>query len=120
MPNPLEKWVEEVAAHTRPQKISWCDGSEAEYQRLVREMLETRTLFELNQQRHPNCYLHRSNPNDVARTEHLTFISTPNRDDAGPNNNWMDPADAKERVGGLFRGSMQGRTMYVIPYVMGP
>jgi phosphoenolpyruvate carboxykinase (GTP) len=120
MPTPLEQWVDEVSNHTRPQQVHWCDGSEAEYQRLVREMLATGTLFELNRERHPNCYLHRSDPNDVARTEHLTFICAPRREDAGPTNNWMDPAEAKERVGALFRGSMKGRTMYVVPYVMGP
>src|SRR6266404_2470469 len=120
MPTPLERWVDEVSNHTRPQQVFWCDGSEAEYQRLVREMLDSRTLFELNPQRRPNCYLHRSDPSDVARTEHLTFICAPRREDAGPTNNWMDPAEAKDRVGGLFRGSMQGRTMYVVPYEMGP
>src|SRR5881409_2285989 len=120
MATPLEQWVDEVARHTQPKDVSWCDGSEAENQRLVREMLAAGTLLELNQTRHPNCYLHRSDPTDVARTEHLTFICTPQREDAGPTSNWMAPADAKERVGALFRGSMQGRTMYVIPYLMGP
>lgn len=120
MPTPVEQWVNECAQLTRPKNIYWCDGSEAEYQRLIHEMLETGTLLELNQQEYPECYLHRSDPTDVARTEHLTYVCTKDRDDAGPNNNWMSPAEAKERVGGLFAGAMQGRTMYVVPYIMGP
>src|SRR5947208_2697878 len=120
MATPLEQWVDEVARHTHPKDIYWCDGSEAENQRLVREMLASGTLHELNQTRYPNCHLHRSDPSDVARTEHLTFICSRAQDDAGPTNNWMDPRQAKEKVGALFRGAMQGRTMYVVPYVMGP
>ena len=83
-------------------------------------MLATGTLIELNQKEYPGCYLHRSDPSDVARTEHLTFVCTTNKDDAGPNNNWMPPAEAKEKVGKLFVGAMKGRTMYVVPYIMGP
>ncbi|MGE3538717.1 MAG: phosphoenolpyruvate carboxykinase (GTP) [Candidatus Tectimicrobiota bacterium] len=120
MPTPVEQWVEECAQLTRPKNIYWCDGSEEEYKRLVHEMLETGTLLELNQQEYPECYLHRSDPSDVARTEHLTYVCTGEREDAGPNNNWMPPAEAKQRVGGLFAGAMQGRTMYVVPYIMGP
>src|SRR5436189_293493 len=116
----LERWVDEVARHTLPKDVSWCDGSEAENQRLIHEMLASGTLHELNQTRHPNCHLHRSDPSDVARTEHLTFICSRTQDDAGPTNNWMDPREAKEKVGALFRGAMQGRTMYVVPYLMGP
>ncbi len=120
MPTPLEQWVNEVAAITRPKSIHWCDGSEAENERLIREMLATGTLSELNQQKYPGCYLHRSDPSDVARTEHLTFICSRKKEDTGPTNNWMEPQEAKDKVGALFRGSMQGRTMYVIPYLMGP
>jgi phosphoenolpyruvate carboxykinase (GTP) len=120
MATALEQWVDEVARHTHPKDVYWCDGSEAENQRLIREMLAARTLSELNQTRYPNCYLHRSDPSDVARTEHLTFICSRAQDDAGPTNNWMEPRQAKEKVGALFRGAMQGRTMYVVPYVMGP
>ena len=120
MPTPLERWVDEVARHTRPDNVHWCDGSEAEYARLMQEMLASRTFFELNQRDYPGCYLHRSDPNDVARTEHLTFVCSRDRTDAGPNNNWMAPAEAKDKVGKLFAGSMKGRTMYVVPYVMGP
>ena len=120
MATPLERWVDEVARHTLPKDVSWCDGSEAENQRFIHEMLASGTLHELNQTRHPNCHLHRSDPSDVARTEHLTFICSRTQDDAGPTNNWMDPREAKEKVGALFRGAMQGRTMYVVPYLMGP
>ncbi len=120
MPTPLEQWVDEVAGTTRPKNVYWCDGSDAEYQRLITEMLASGTLSELNQHKNPGCYLHRSDPNDVARTEHLTFICSRRQEDAGPTNNWMAPAEAKDKVGALFRGAMQGRTMYVVPYLMGP
>jgi phosphoenolpyruvate carboxykinase (GTP) len=120
MPTPLEQWVEEVARHTRPDRVHWCDGSEAEYRSLVDDMLASGTLVELNQREYPGCYLHRSDPSDVARTEHLTFVCTRRKDDAGPNNNWMAPTEAKEKVGALFAGAMKGRTMYVVPYIMGP
>jgi len=116
----LEHWVNEVAALTRPANIHWCDGSEAEYQSLVQQMLADGTLIELNQQTHPGCYLHRSHPTDVARVEHLTLVCPPHEEDAGPNNHWMDPAEAHTKIDALFDGSMQGRTMYVIPYCMGP
>jgi phosphoenolpyruvate carboxykinase (GTP) len=105
---------------TEPDEILWCDGTESEHQQLIAGMLRDGTLIELNQIAYPNCYLHRSNPNDVARTEHLTFICSDNKDDAGPTNNWMAPADARGRLTELFRGSMRGRTMYVVPYLMGP
>lgn len=120
MRTPVEQWVDEAAKLTRPDGIHWCDGSESENQRLIDEMLADGTLHRLNGDRYPNCYLHRSDPNDVARTEHLTFVSTAKQDDAGPNNNWMAPAEAKTKVGELFRGAMKGRTMYVVPYIMGP
>ncbi|MFI5395153.1 MAG: phosphoenolpyruvate carboxykinase (GTP) [Candidatus Binatia bacterium] len=120
MPTPLEQWVNESAEITRPNNVYWCDGSEAEYQRLVAGMLSTGTLIELNQKEYPGCYLHRSDPSDVARTEHLTFVCASQKEDAGPNNNWMLPAEAKEKVGKLFAGAMKGRTMYVVPYIMGP
>jgi phosphoenolpyruvate carboxykinase (GTP) len=120
MATPLEQWVDDVAHMTRPAKVTWCDGSEAEYQGLVERMLGDGTLLPLNQRTYPDCYLHRSHPSDVARTEHLTFICTPERDDAGPTNNWMAPQEGRDKVGKLFEGSMQGRTMYVVPYIMGP
>ncbi|HEX7323927.1 MAG TPA: phosphoenolpyruvate carboxykinase, partial [Rhodanobacteraceae bacterium] len=87
----LNQWVDDVARQTQPDHIHWCDGSEAEYKQLVDAMLATGELIELNQQTHPRCYLHRSDPKDVARVERLTVIATRDKDDAGPNNNWMDP-----------------------------
>jgi len=115
-----EKWVDEAARLTQPSRTVWCDGSKAEYDGLIEAMLKDGTLLPLNPRTYPNCYLHRSHPQDVARTEQLTFICTREKDDAGPTNNWMSPADAKARAGEYFRGSMRGRTMYVIPYLMGP
>jgi phosphoenolpyruvate carboxykinase (GTP) len=116
----LLEWVDEVARQTRPDRISWCDGSDEENRRLVEQMLATGILVELDQERFPGCYLHRSHPSDVARTEHLTFICTGDRNDAGPTNAWMSPEEARFRVGGLLEGAMRGRTMYVVPYLMGP
>ena len=116
----LNRWVDDVAKKTRPDHVHWCDGSEAEYRQLVDEMLKTGDLIELNQETHPRCYLHRSDPKDVARVEKLTVICTKNKDDAGPNNNWMAPAAAHAKIDALFEGCMQGRTMYVVPYCMGP
>jgi len=116
----LEQWVKDVAAMTRPAAIHWCDGSDPEYRSLVQQMLQSGDLIELNQQTHPGCYLHRSSPSDVARVEHLTFVCTKDEADAGPNNHWMAPADAHTKMDALFNGCMEGRTMYVIPYCMGP
>ena len=116
----LRRWVEDVAALTKPAEVQWCDGSEAEYQKLLGEMVSSGTLLPLNPKTYPNCYLHRSDPSDVARVEHLTFVCTPERESAGPNNNWMAPQEALAKMKGLFAGAMQGRTMYVIPYCMGP
>jgi len=103
-----------------PSKIVWCDGSEQENERLAEEMLRDGTFISLNEQTYPSCYLHRSNPNDVARTEGLTFICTSQKTDAGPTNNWMSPEEAKAKVRPLFEGAMKGRTMYVVPYILGP
>jgi phosphoenolpyruvate carboxykinase (GTP) len=116
----IERWVEEVARTTHPDRIVWCDGSDAEIERLNAEMLADGTLIRLNESRHPNSFLHRSDPQDVARTEHLTFICSEREEDAGPTNNWMSPAEAQERVWPLFSNAMRSRTMYVIPYIMGP
>jgi len=123
MPSKLEalnRWVDEVARLTQPDAIHWCDGSEAENDALIERMLDSGDLIELNPKTHPNCYLHRSHPSDVARVEHLTFVCTRDRDDAGPNNNWMAPDEAHAKIDALFAGCMRGRTLYVIPYCMGP
>ena len=116
----LNQWVEEVARLTQADTIHWCDGSAAEYDELVSRMLASGELHALNAETHPNCYLHRSHPSDVARVEHLTFVCTSDRGDAGPNNHWMSPADAHAKMNALFDGCMKGRTLYVVPYCMGP
>jgi phosphoenolpyruvate carboxykinase (GTP) len=116
----IRKWVDEVAALTRPDRVLVCDGSEAERAQIVDECLATGELVELNQTRMPRCYLHRSAPHDVARTEHLTYVCTRIKDDSGPNNNWMEPAAAKAKLTPLFDGCMKGRTMFVVPFLMGP
>ena len=116
----LKQWVKEVSELTRPDNIHWCTGSAEENKQLIDGMLETGDFIELNQDKNPNCYLHRSDPSDVARVEHLTFICTSEEEDAGPNNLWMDPVEAKAKMRDLYAGCMQGRTLYVIPYCMGP
>jgi phosphoenolpyruvate carboxykinase (GTP) len=119
-PSAVARWVEEVARLTAPERVQICDGSEGERDALVRAALATGELIALDQDRLPGCYLHRSAPHDVARTEHLTFVSTASEVDAGPNNNWLSPADARAKLTPLFSGAMRGRTMYVIPFLMGP
>lgn len=116
----LKTWVEEMSRLTKPDRIVWCDGSEAERARLTEDAVKTGVLLPLNPKKRPNSYLHRSNPNDVARVEQLTFICTPTKEEAGPTNHWMAPDEAYAKLRKLFDGSMKGRTMYVIPYVMGP
>ncbi|HEX2139101.1 MAG TPA: phosphoenolpyruvate carboxykinase (GTP) [Woeseiaceae bacterium] len=116
----LQDWVDSVARLTQPEDIHWCNGSDSEFKRLINQMNRSGELLELDEETYPHCYLHRSHPSDVARVEHLTYVCTTNEDDAGPNNNWMDPAEAHRKVDALFAGAMQGRTMYVIPYCMGP
>jgi phosphoenolpyruvate carboxykinase (GTP) len=116
----IDRWVNEISALTQPDRVVYCDGSEREGQQLIQECLASGELIELNQQKLPGCYLHRSAPHDVARTEHLTFISTKEQEAAGPNNNWMSPADARAKLTPLFKGAMKGRTMYVVPFLMGP
>jgi phosphoenolpyruvate carboxykinase (GTP) len=117
---PLINWVEECAALTRPATIHWCDGSDEESAAMTAAMCQDGTLIPLNQEKHPNCYLHRSHPNDVARVEQATFICTERQEDAGPTNNWMAPAEAKAKLRALYDGCMVGKTMYVVPYIMGP
>jgi phosphoenolpyruvate carboxykinase (GTP) len=116
----LNDWVAECAALARPDRVLWCDGSDAEYARLVAMMLDTGDLLPLNPVTHPRSYLHRSDPADVARVEHLTFVCTDDEEEAGPNNHWMAPLAAHAKIDALFDGAMRGRTMYVVPYCMGP
>src|ERR671933_368077 len=120
MTSSVEEWVDEVARTTQPDRVVWCDGSDAENERLIEQMVSDGTLIRLDQERLPNSFLHRSSPQDVARTEHLTFICSERPEDAGPTNNWMSPSDAHDKVWPLFKDSMRGRTMYVVPYIMGP
>ena len=116
----LLAWVNEMAALTKPDRIVWCDGTPEEKTKLTAEAVEQKVLEPLNQEKLPGCYLHRSNPNDVARVENLTFICSETKEQAGPTNNWMEPKEAYAKLGKLFDGSMKGRTMYVVPYIMGP
>jgi phosphoenolpyruvate carboxykinase (GTP) len=116
----LSAWVRKVADHAKPEAIRWCDGGALEALSLEDRMLADGTLIRLNEAAFSRCFLHRSHPSDVARTEHLTFICSNREDDAGPTNNWMAPEEADRRVWPLFAGAMRGRTMYVVPYLMGP
>jgi phosphoenolpyruvate carboxykinase (GTP) len=116
----VTEWVESVRNLTQPAAVHWCEGSAGEIKRLTEQLKETGELAELNQKEFPGCHLARSNPSDVARVEHLTFVCTRNKEDAGPNNNWMAPGDAHEKMRSLFAGCMKGRTLYVVPYCMGP
>ena len=112
-------WVEKVAGLTCPDRVLWIDGSEEEKEALMREAFSTGELIELNQDKLPGCVYHRTAQNDVARTEHLTFICTSRKDDAGPTNNWMSPGEAYAQLSGILKDSMKGRTMYIIPFIMG-
>ncbi|MEN1727514.1 MAG: phosphoenolpyruvate carboxykinase (GTP) [Pseudomonadota bacterium] len=116
----LNEWVDQVATLTRADRIHWCDGSDAENERLTALMLENGDFEALNADTHPDCHIHLSDPDDVARVEHLTFVCTQQKEDAGPNNHWMAPAEAHALMNGLFAGCMTGRTLYVVPYCMGP
>ncbi len=122
MPNnqSLTKWVEECERLCKPDKVVWLDGSEEERGRLTQQAIVEKELYDLNQEKLPGCYLHRSALNDVARTEKLTFICSNEEGDAGPTNNWMAPAEAYSKLRGIYDGCMKGRTMYVIPFLMGP
>ncbi|MCL1854622.1 MAG: phosphoenolpyruvate carboxykinase (GTP) [Clostridia bacterium] len=115
----LLQWVDEMAALTTPDEVVWIDGSEAQLDALRREALATGEILKLNEKELPGCYYHRTAVNDVARVEHRTFICCRNKEDAGPTNNWMDPKEAYAMASDIFRGSMKGRVMYVIPYSMG-
>jgi len=116
----LDEWVEEMARMCQPDEVVWIDGSEEERERLTGDAVSTGEMSMLDQEKLPGCLYHRTAPNDVARTENLTYICTTLREDAGPTNNWMSPEEGYRRGGEIFRGSMRGRTMYVIPFSMGP
>jgi phosphoenolpyruvate carboxykinase (GTP) len=119
-PEAVDRWVHEAAKLTQPARIHWCTGTEAEAAELTAQLLKSGEFTRLNEERFPRCYVYRSNPNDVARVEHLTMVCTKREADAGPNNIWMAPDAAHQKMDALFAGAMRGRTLYVVPYCMGP
>jgi phosphoenolpyruvate carboxykinase (GTP) len=116
----LQAWVDEVAKMCQPDNVYWCDGSQEENDRLLEEMVKSGAAEKLDENKRPGCYLFRSDASDVARVENRTYIASAKQEDAGPTNNWIDPNELKETMKGLYNGCMKGRTMYVIPFSMGP
>ncbi|NDA43835.1 MAG: phosphoenolpyruvate carboxykinase (GTP), partial [Gammaproteobacteria bacterium] len=116
----VTEWVASVRELTQADEVYWVEGSDDEYRHFIGQLQQSGELQKLNEAHYPNCFLARSHPSDVARVEHLTFVCTSKQEDAGPNNHWMAPAEARAKMRGLFSGCMKGRTLYVVPYCMGP
>ena len=116
----LISWVDEMTKICKPEQVYWCDGSEAEYNAMIKTSVDSGVATPLNPDKRPNCVLFRSDPSDVARVEDRTYIAARTKDEAGPTNNWIDPDELKKTMRGLYEGCMKGRTMYIIPFSMGP
>ena len=114
----LLSWIADIAAKTQPDSIVWIDGSQEQLKELQELAVESGSMLKLNEEKLPNCFLHRTDPNDVARVENRTFICCKNQEDAGPTNHWMAPDEMYKKMYAMLQGSMKGRTMYVIPYSM--